>query len=184
VVSRIRGFLVESPFIALHPSARPSIVTVVLGRLASKVLPKRQMVQQLDPSAVSRSPEVVKQCDTDPLLHHTGTLEGLAGMLDRALELEQGKVVLKDGLGEGGKTRLWVGHGTADQICSYDACRKWYESVKLQDKEMMVYEGWYHKLHAEPGEDKEKFAGDVTKWMLDRSGPLSEVDAGSSRSKL
>jgi len=184
VLSRIRGFLTESPFIALHPDSRPLQLTVVLGRLASRLMPKMHMFNKLDPNNISRNPEVPKQFNNDPLLHHTGTLEGLAGMLDRAAELEQGKVILPDGQGEGGKTRLWVGHGTADRICSYDACRKWYEGTKLEDKEMMVYEGWFHKLHTEPSEDAQKFASDSAKWMLDRCGPLSEMDAGSSKAKL
>ena len=45
--SQIQGFLAESPYIALHPSTQPSRMTVVAGKLASKILPKRQMVQKL-----------------------------------------------------------------------------------------------------------------------------------------
>ena len=70
-----------------------------------------------------------------------------------------------------------VGHGTADQICEYQACRNWYESVDVEDKEMRVYEGWYHKLHAEPGDDKVRFAGDVSKWILERCDPIAEDQA-------
>ncbi|KAK1082614.1 hypothetical protein LTR33_003808, partial [Friedmanniomyces endolithicus] len=36
VLSGIRGFLSESPFIALHPAGRPSPITVTLGRLAGR----------------------------------------------------------------------------------------------------------------------------------------------------
>jgi len=69
---------------------------------------------------------------------------------------------------------LGVGHGTADQICEYQACRNWYDSTEVKDKEMRVYEGWYHKLHAEPGDDKVRFAGDVSKWILERCDPITE----------
>ncbi|KAK0820885.1 hypothetical protein LTR75_001204 [Friedmanniomyces endolithicus] len=177
VLSGIRGFLCESPFIALHPAGRPSPITVTLGRLAGRVLPNRQMVNKLDATKVSRDPEVCKDYEADPLCHDTGTLEGLASMLDRAHELETGKVVLREGVGEGGQTRLWVGHGTADQICEYQACRNWYGSVDVKDKEMRVYEGWFHKLHAEPGDDKVRFAGDVSKWILERCDPIAEDQA-------
>ena len=70
-----------------------------------------------------------------------------------------------------------VGHGTADQICEYQACRNWYGSVDVKDKEMRVYEGWFHKLHAEPGDDKVRFAGDVSKWILERCDPIAEDQA-------
>ena len=184
VVSKIRGFLVESPFIALSPDARPWKTTVVLGRLAGKLLPHRQMLQKLDSSKICRDPDVCKQWLDDPLCHDTGTLEGLAGMLDRAAELEDGKVVLKNDRGEGDRTRLWVSHGTADGVCDYNACRKWYEGVKVADKEMQVYEGWYHKLHAEPGQDKVRYANDVAKWILDRSGTALPEGSVMSKPKL
>ncbi|EMC94480.1 hypothetical protein BAUCODRAFT_73491 [Baudoinia panamericana UAMH 10762] len=184
IVSSIRGFLVESPFIALSPAARPWTGTVVLGRMAARVLPHQQMVQKLDAKKTCRDPDVCKQFDNDPLCHDTGTLEGLAGMLDRALALEEGNVTLTEGLGDGGKTRLWLGHGSGDAICDFNASRKWFESVAIEDKEMRVYEGWYHKLHAEPGEDKVRFANDVAKWILDHSEPSRGADGADQRAKL
>ena len=184
VLSGIRGFLVESPFIALHPHSRPFKATVVLGRLAGKLMPHRHMVNKLDATKLSRDPDVCKAVTADQLCHDTGTLEGLAGMLDRAASLEEGKVVVTEGVGEGGKTRLWAGHGTADAVCSYDACKMWFESTKVDDKEMQVYEGWYHALHTEPGEDKVRFANDVARWVLARSGSLVEVAERVSQAKL
>jgi acylglycerol lipase len=66
-----------------------------------------------------------------------------------------------------------VGHGTADAICGFEACEKFYKALKVEDKEFRKYEGWYHKLHSEPGEDKVTFARDVARWILDRSGELT-----------
>ncbi|KAK3068372.1 hypothetical protein LTR53_014123 [Teratosphaeriaceae sp. CCFEE 6253] len=184
VLAGIRGFVCDAPFVALHPSGRPLALTVIMGRLAGRLLPHRQMVNKLDASKISRDPEVCKAYEADPLCHDTGTLEGLAGMLDRAHDLQAGKVVLPEGVGEGGKTRLWIGHGTGDRICDYQACRDYYESAAVDDKEMRVYEGWYHKLHDEPGNDKHTFADDVAKWILDRCDPASEERATEAKSKL
>ena len=41
--SQIRGYLAESPYLALHPSAQPSHFVVKAGRLAAKFAPRRQM---------------------------------------------------------------------------------------------------------------------------------------------
>lgn len=41
--SQIRGYLAESPYLALHPSAQPSRVITIAGRLAAKVLPRKQL---------------------------------------------------------------------------------------------------------------------------------------------
>jgi acylglycerol lipase len=67
---------------------------------------KRQLTNKLDPKLISRDPEVCKGFDEDPLCHDTGTLEGLAGMLDRTSSLSSGKVVIPDSAGEGGVTRI------------------------------------------------------------------------------
>lgn len=149
VKCRIRGYLCEAPFVSLHESSKPWKGTVVLGRLAGKIMPHRQMVQQLDPKKICRDADVCKEFVEDELCHDTGTLEGLAGMLDRASELEEGKVVVKEGQGEGGKTRLWVGFGTGDEILSEDVCSRWFEKTRIEDKQYRKYEGWFHKLHAE-----------------------------------
>ncbi|KAK3723017.1 hypothetical protein LTR37_002163 [Vermiconidia calcicola] len=175
VVSRIRGVLLDAPFISLPPSEMPWKSTIALGRLASRFMPHRPLLQKLDSSSMCRDPDVCQAWLDDPLCHDTGTLEGLAGFMDRSFGLKEGRILLEDGLCEGGKTRLWVGHGTKDGLADYTVTRQWYEGAHVDDKELRTYEGWYHKLHSEPGEDKVRFARDVATWVLDRAGPLSDV---------
>lgn len=180
IVSKIRGFLLESPLIALADKVKPWKSTVILGNMASKVAPRATMVRKLDPSTMCRDPDVCQKWLDDPLCHDTGTLETLAAMTQRTKDLEEGKIVVGEGLGEGGKTRIWIGHGTGDGACSFEASKRFYEALKVEDKEFRVYEGWYHKLHSEPGEDQVTFANDVAKWILDRSGAVDS----SPKSKL
>lgn len=184
VVSKIRGLLLEAPLIAMPAAAAPWKITVALGRLAAKMFPTRPLVRKLDPSAISRDPEVCQQWVEDSLNHDTGTLEALAATLARSADLDEGRVVLKEGSGEGGKTRVWIGQGTNDLLCSYDAARRWYDRIQVDDKEFRVYEGWKHKLHSEPGEDKYQFANDAATWILDRCGPVSEFTGSGPKSKL
>lgn len=138
---QLRGYIAEAPFIALHRDAQPARFTVVAGRLAAKILPRRQMVQKLDCNAMSRDPEVCREFDQDELCHDTGTLEGLAGMLQRAEELDKGELRITDREGMG----IWVGHGTADKVCSFEATRRLMERMDLKDKEFRIYDGWFHK---------------------------------------
>lgn len=178
----IRGFLASAPWIGLHESSRPWKSTVAIGRLVGKLLPHRQMVNKLDAEKLCRDPDVCKKWKEDPLCHDTGTLEGFAAAFDRGSALEEGKAKIKDGEGEGGKTRVWVGSGTGDLILDHEMTRSWYENnLKVEDREFHTYEGWYHNLDIEPGEDKITFANDVSKWILDRSGPLESL---GGRSKL
>ena len=196
VRSKITGYVAESPYIALHPSAQPSRFTVVAGRLAARFLPNSHMVQKLESKWLCRDPVVCKEWAEDPLCHDTGTLEGLSGMLDRADELNRGLVTIREG-------RVWVGHGSADRVCSFDAARGWFERLGVQDKDFKTYEGWYHKrecisgrtevsntnsksliVHAEPGEDKITFANDVADWILARAEVNHDPSPSQAKSRL
>ncbi len=113
-VSKVRGFLLEGPFIGFAPELAPSTFTVVAGRLVGKILPHRHMVNRIPPESVTRDPVVAKDLAEDDLCHDTGTLEGLSSMLDRTNALTEGKA-------RPGKhvQALWLGHGTDDKGTSF-----------------------------------------------------------------
>lgn len=145
LLSQIRGFIASAPLIGLHADTRPFKATVYAGRLAGRLLPKFQLVNKLDSKWLSRDPEQNKLWEQDELCHDTGTLEGLAGMLDRGLQLESFKVLPKENAGEGGKTRLLVLHGTGDHVNAYEATKAYTDRCsELSDMELKSYDGWYH----------------------------------------
>jgi acylglycerol lipase len=196
IKKHITGYLLESPFIAFHPETKPSPITVAVGRLVGKILPRRQMVFKLDEKLLSRDPAVCKAFVEDKLCHDTGTLEGLAGNLDRAIGLDTGKILVPKGAGKGGVTRLWLSHGTKDGVCDYKGTEKLYGRLdEGDDKALKLYDGWYHKsecarltvniltqaVHAEPSPDKETYAKDVADWIFAR---LDAGNTGSVRSLL
>lgn len=163
----IRGLLLESPYVALHPDSQPSGSTVWAGKLAARIAPSRQMLQKLDSTYMSRDPQVRKDWEEDKLCHDTGTLEGLAGMLQRAAELatlSEGKKV--PGLKLDPGCPVWLGHGSEDRVTSFDASKRLFEQLKAEDKTFKTYDGAYHKLHAEPKGVKEEFVKDVGDWIL------------------
>lgn len=141
----IVGYLAESPWIVLDQAAQPSRALVVAGRLAAKVIPKRQMVQKVDARLVSRDEAVCQAFEKDDLCHDRGTFEGFAGMLARAAELDAGLAGLADGKGEDEQYRVWVGHGSGDLVTSYEASKKFVASLGVTDKEFKAYDGWFHK---------------------------------------
>lgn len=180
---QITGYLLESPWIALHKATQPSRALEVAGKLVAKVFPRLQMVQHVQPQWVSRDEEVVRAYIADELCHDTGTLEGLAGCLARAAELHRGTVAFHEGDGKAEQCRIWLAHGTADRVTSFEASEKFMESLTLRDMEFKVYDGWYHKLHAEPGEDKITFAKDVAQWVLARTAAPAEQRSSDSQAK-
>ena len=182
---QIHGLLLESPFVALHPDSQPNSFTVWAGKLAARVAPHRQMLQSLDSSHMSRDPQVRKDWEEDKLCHDTGTLEGLAGMLERAAELTAlgyGKAV--QGLKLDPGCPVWLGHGSEDKVCSFDEAWKLFERLEVKDKTFREYKGAYHKLHAEPEGVKEEFVRDVGEWILGHLPEKWKMQGEEVRSKL
>lgn len=170
----IAGVLLEAPFIEIDPASAPNFLVVAAGKLAAKVMPKRQMLQKLDAQYMSHSEKVRNEWVNDPLCHDTGTLAGLNGMLQRAADL----VALSSGTGLPGlanklprNTSLWAGHGDGDRVVTLAATQKLYGALECQGgaKDIKVYPGAYHKLHAEPDGVGDEFAKDVGEWILTKA---------------
>ena len=141
----IRGYLAEAPFLDLSPATKPFAITEIAGRMASKVLPHFHMVNKLNANLLSRDQAVGRAIGADPLCHDTGTLEGLAGMLDRGANLCKDRVVAREDARAAGETGMWVSHGSGDGIVSFDASRDWAERLEWKDKVFKKYDGWYHR---------------------------------------
>jgi acylglycerol lipase len=164
VISQVRGWILESPFIAFSKGFEPSSLKVFLGRMAGKLLPHMKLANAPPPEKVSRDPEVVQSIKDDKLLHGNGTLEGLSSLLDRTALLGSGAAKLSKGV-----KSLWLGCGTEDKAVSYEACKMWFDAqAQLQDKEFKTYDGWYHQLHADLPDNRDVFAKDVTDFILAR----------------
>ena len=144
LLKQVRGTVASAPLIALHPSTRPFSISVLLGRLAAWVMPNFQLVNHLDKSFLSHDDKMNQAYVDDPLNHDTGTLEGMAGMLDRAADLDSGKILLQDGKHQGGQTRVVVLHGDGDQGNEFDASKRFVERIPVKDKEFFAMPGLYH----------------------------------------
>ncbi|CCU80195.1 unnamed protein product [Blumeria hordei] len=167
LVGQIRGWILESPFIAFPKGHEPSAITVFFGRLARPILPRKQLQSALPAENLTRDPEVVHSLKTDALLHGLGTLEGLSGMIDRTNDLSSGKLKLNKTV-----KGIWLGHGTIDKATCYEGSKNWFNSQcqDINDKEFKSYDGWYHQLHADLPEDRPVFAKDVGDWIMKRVG--------------
>jgi acylglycerol lipase len=174
VVSSVRGWIAETPFIGFTPEEEPGFLKVFLGRLVGRVMPKRQMFSEVPPEIVTRDPAVAKAMREDPLCHNTGTLEGLASMLDRTAALTNVDVVL----GSHVQSLLWS-HATDDRVCSYEKAEHWYAKQTLQDKTAKIYQDAYHQLHTDPCRDE--FATDLADWILMKAGASDDATPVGSK---
>lgn len=169
----LSGVLVWSPLITLDPSSQPWKITIIAGRIAARILPRRQRYSPLDPGRISRNESVIENYKADELCHDTGTLGGLKGMLDRGLWLDEAGVEFYE---KAGLLPLWIGHGAEDKITNFEASKALVKRLGVRgDVTFVEYEGAYHTLHAELPETTKKFTKDVTDWLLAKcpSAPAS-----------
>lgn len=161
-VKKIRGFMLGCPYIGFAPEAEPSWLKVFTGRIASHVMPHMQMKFPIEPEKVTHVESAQKEMRDDPLTHYTGTLEGLASLLDRTFAMASGKVNMTENV-----KSLWMGAATEDAVVSYPKAMEWFEAQKVQDKTVKSYEGMFHQIFRDTCADE--VAEDMIKWILERS---------------
>ncbi|KAJ3499149.1 hypothetical protein NLG97_g574 [Lecanicillium saksenae] len=171
LVKQIRGWLLDAPFIGFPANEAPSSIKIFLGRLVGRLLPRQQLKHVIPLEYLSRDPAIAEEIRNDPLCHNTGTLEGLASLLDRTGALSSGAVKL------GSDVSFFIAHGTEDKACSYDASKKFYEEQSATDKTHKTYEGAFHQIHADTC--KEDFTKDVIDWINARCENRESVPAES-----
>ncbi|KAG6003074.1 hypothetical protein E4U21_002406 [Claviceps maximensis] len=164
LVSQVRGWILECPFVGFPTGEEPSSIKVWVGRWIGRLLPRQQLKHVVPPEYLSRDEAVVRAVREDPLCHNTGTLEGLASLLDRTALLSSGSFTL------GKHVRsILLAHGTKDQACSYNAAVTFLQNqYNVIDKTTKLYDGAYHQLHADFCKDV--FQDDIIHWISERAG--------------
>jgi len=128
------------------------------GHLASRFLPSFLVPNDLDASWVSRDPEVVKAYGSDPLVGHQISLK--LGLLILA-NVE--KVI---GLAPKIDLPILLLHGEADKITSIEGTRRFFEKLKVKDKQFKTYPGLYHEIFNEI--ERDEVFSDIDDWLEKR----------------
>lgn len=137
---RSKRFIVSSP--ALKVKAAVPAWKLTLGNVASKVLPKLALDNEVDPGSISRIPEVVEAYRTDPLVHskissrlYTEWRAAAEHILEHAGEIKVPFLILA---------------GTADRLIDPEGSRELHRKAPGVS-ELKLLEGRYH----EPFNDKD-----------------------------
>lgn len=148
----LQGLILSAPAVVIEGV---SPVTIAAGKLLSRIAPGAGVLQ-LDGTAVSRDPEVVKRYDSDPLNY-------------------RGKVVARTGaelvaLANTAPSRLpelrlplLVMQGTADRLVPVKAAALVYDRAGSADKSIKTWDGLYHEILNEPEQDQ--VLGEMIAWI-------------------
>lgn len=140
---KTRRFVVSSPALKLKMAVAGWKLT--FGPIASKIVPRLALANEVDPKTVSRIPEVVEAYRNDPLVHNKISTrlgaewqEATRDILSRAGEI---------------KTPFLILAGTADALIDPAGSRELHEQAK-STSELRMLEGRFHEPFNDIGSDE------------------------------
>jgi alpha-beta hydrolase superfamily lysophospholipase len=153
----LTGAIISAPLIevAIPVPAHKQMI----ARVGGWMKPRMRLDNEINPSYLSRDPEVGRAYAADPLVNRkvspkwfTEATKAMHEITDWASEIS---------------TPLLVMHGTEDRLASVEATKRIFETIKSTDKELMIYPGFYHELFNEP--EKQDVFERVTEWLGKRT---------------
>ena len=152
---RLTGLILTGPLAALEAA---SPVTRLVGRLLSAVAPQLGLFA-VDPSLVSRDPEVVKAYETDPLVHHdrlpARTIAELAGAVESFPDSVRAITV-----------PTLIMYGSGDHLVPPAGSMMLNDRIGAADTTLKTYDGLYHEILNEPEQDV--VMDDLCSWLRAR----------------
>jgi alpha-beta hydrolase superfamily lysophospholipase len=128
------------------------------GNLLSLLNVKRYVEIEINYEDSTRSPNAIKQMETDPL-----RFEKVTPRFGR-----EGLKAAEDGFNSAASLRLPVllQQAGADKLVDPVKSKEFFDAVSSGDKTWKLYDGLYHQLHNEP--EKEQVLGDMADWLEKR----------------
>jgi alpha-beta hydrolase superfamily lysophospholipase len=147
------GAIISAPLIMVPDNINKA--TILAGKILSRIAPNMG-ITAVDPTGVSRDPDVVNAYETDPLVFHGKTTARLSAELLKAIMRvndEIGKITVP----------FVVLQGSDDKLVNPRGSRMLYEHAGSDDKSMRIYDSLYHEVFNEP--ERDQVLADVASWL-------------------
>jgi len=155
----LAGAVLSGPAVKIPDHVTPAML--IVGKMLSALIPKFGLLP-LDAVGVSRDPAVVQAYVSDPLVHRGKMTARLAAEMLKAMQTVTGQA-----------TRITlpilIVQGSADRLVNPAGAQMLYDAVSSADKEIKIYDGFYHEVFNEPEHDK--VLHDVETWLEAHLGP-------------
>jgi alpha-beta hydrolase superfamily lysophospholipase len=132
---------------------------LMIARVSARMAPRMRLDNEINPSNLSRDPEVGRAYAADPLVNRKVSAKWFAEATRAMQEVAEWASRIT--------TPILVMHGTDDRLASVDATRRMFERIGSPDKELVIFPGYYHELFNEP--EKQDLFERVTEWLNQRS---------------
>ncbi len=157
--AELTGAILSGPAVKIPKYVTPAMLFV--GKILSGLIPKLGLVG-LSADGVSRDPAVVQAYVSDPLVYRGKATARLAAEMLKAIQTvsaQAARITLP----------ILIVQGSADRLVDPAGARMLYDAVSSADREIRIYDGFYHEVFNEPEHDK--VLRDVEIWLEARLGP-------------
>ena len=158
--STLSGAIISAPLIevALPVPAHK----LMIARVSARMAPRMRLDNEINPSYLSRDPEVGRAYAADPLVNRKVSPKWFAEASRAMHEVAECAPQIT--------VPILVMHGTDDRLASVDATKRMFERIGSADKELEIYQGFYHELFNEP--EKFDVFERVTDWLAKRADKI------------
>jgi acylglycerol lipase len=151
--AELAGAVLSGPAVKIPNYVTPAMLFV--GKMLSALIPKFGLLP-LEADGVSRDPSVVQAYVSDPLVHRGKATARLAAEMVKAMQTISGQAARIT-------LPIMIVQGSADRLVDPAGARMLYGAVSSADKEIRIYNGFYHEVFNEPEHDK--VLHDVKIWL-------------------
>jgi len=155
---KIRGVIASSPALAKSPET-PNFL-VALAKFLGRVVPGLTLSNGIRPELLSRNPEAVRTYVEDPLVH-----DRVSAKLGRSIFENMEKAHEE---AERIKVPVLLLVGTGDIITPPEGSRRFFEKLRVKDKELKEFPGAYHEIFEDP-EWADEFYRTIVGWLLEHA---------------
>jgi len=151
--AELAGAVLSGPAVKIPSDVTPA--TIFVGKILSALIPKFGLLA-LDANGVSRDPAVVQAYVSDSLVHRGKMTARLAAEMLKAMQTitaQAARITLP----------ILIVQGSADWLVNPSGARMLYDAVSSVDKEIKIYDGFYHEVFNEPEHDR--VLHDVGTWL-------------------
>jgi alpha-beta hydrolase superfamily lysophospholipase len=153
----IAAAVVSAPLIEV--AVRVPAHKMMIARVGARVAPRLRLGNGIDPSVLSRDSEVGLAYAADPLVNRVVSTRWFTEATKAMEEIKQWAPRIT--------VPLLVMHGTEDKLARVESTRALFEQLGSKEKELGIYQGYYHELFNEP--EKQQIFDRVSTW-LDKHG--------------
>jgi alpha-beta hydrolase superfamily lysophospholipase len=159
---KLAGLVLSAPATSYKDRTATPLALRAPAAVASVLVP-RAPAHTIDQSNLTRDPAELQAYVDDPMIHRRPQPARTVGeMLTAFARFHSEAPTLR--------LPLLVVHGTADRITSPEGSRRIVERAGSADKELRLYDGFFHELLNEPRPDRDRVMDDIVAWLQGRAG--------------